>query len=438
MTRFALRETNKSLNWLLSALAVLMITQLCSAQQPTKRTARAPRRKGPIQIIQLPQAKTSSSGSFEELLSRLNATTYPSSTPLSAEQIGQLGWAAQGVRLNNQSMNMADSGIKTGLKVNDPMLDLRVYFAAYNGLFRYEPRGHFLEQVNTTDMRMALSTSAMGQITTAPGCVVILASSGDNRIGRIRQTEQKMLDLTVGQVAQSVRLQAAGLSLFSVSAQKLNMNVIRRTCAFPKQIIPYHMLLVGYAPGQTPRPANTNSSRFSPVQSTAKRAAMIIPSQGFRDEELIDAVRILNASGILTVISGPEVGVSRGMLGTSIQIEISLQQLEVDKFDAIVFVGGTGALEYVNNPLAMSVAGEAIRKGKIVGASSMAPMILASAGLLKGVSVTGFNGNRQSLASAGAVYTGKPVEHDRLIITSSGAAATVPFAKAIANALYSQ
>ncbi|MCP4452041.1 MAG: DJ-1 family protein, partial [Planctomycetes bacterium] len=63
---------------------------------------------------------------------------------------------------------------------------------------------------------------------------------------------------------------------------------------------------------------------------------------------------------------------------------------------------------------------------------------LASAGLLKGVSVTGFNGNRQSLTSAGATFTGKPVQRDRLIITSSGPAATVPFAKAIAEALYSQ
>jgi protease I len=126
------------------------------------------------------------------------------------------------------------------------------------------------------------------------------------------------------------------------------------------------------------------------------------------------------------------------MLGTAIQIEIPLQQLDVDKFDAIVFVGGTGAQQYMNNPLATSVAGEAIRKGKIVGASSMAPMILASSGLLKGVSVTGFSGNRQSLAAAGAIYTGKPVERDRLIITSSGPAAAVAFAKAIAEALYSQ
>jgi protease I len=287
-------------------------------------------------------------------------------------------------------------------------------------------------------MRMILSTSAMGQITTAPGCVVILASSGQNRPGRIRQDEQKMLDLTVGQVVQSIRLQAAGMDLVSVPAKNLDMNVIRRTCSFPKLITPYHMLFVGYVPGQAPTATTSNASPFAPAQGTPKRAVMVLPSQGFRDEELIDTVRVLNASSILTVIAGPEVGVVRGMLGTAIQVEMPLQQLDVDKFDAIVFVGGTGSLEYVNNPLATSVAGEAIRKGKIVAASSMAPMILASAGLLKGVSVTGFNGNRQALISAGATYTGKAVERDRLIITSSGPTATVLFAKAIAEALYSQ
>lgn len=437
MKRCGLIRTKRSWTLMLSALAVFMMAELCLAQQAPQRPARTPRRKGPIQIIQLPQAKTTSSGSFEQLLARLNSTMFPATTPLSSEQIGQLAWAAQGVRLGNQSMNMANA-VQKGLMAGDPLLDLRVYFATYSGLYRYEPRGHFLEQVNTTDMRAALSTSAMGQITTPPGCAVILASSGQNRTGRIRQKEQKIIDLTVGQITQSIRLQAASLSLFSISALEVDANAIRRTCSFPKLIVPYHVLFVGYAPGQTPTPANPNSSQITPAENRPKRAVMILPSQGFRDEELIDAVRVLNASSILTVIAGPEVGAARGMLGTAIQIEIPLQQLDVDKFDAIVFVGGTGALQYVNNPLATSIAGEALRKGKILAASSMAPMILASSGLLKGVSVTGFNGNRQSLASAGATYTGKPVERDRLIITSSGPAATVAFAKAIAEALYSQ
>ncbi|MCP4456052.1 MAG: hypothetical protein GY809_31735, partial [Planctomycetes bacterium] len=163
------------------------------AQQTKPRAARTPRRKGPVQIIQLPQAKTSGSGSFEQLLPRLNATRFPATTPLSAEQIGQLAWAAQGVRLSDQSMNMANAA-QNGLMAGDPLLDLRVYFATYSGLYRYEPRGHFLEQMSPTDMRMALSTSAMGQVTTPPGCAVILASSGQKRAGRLRQDEQKMLD----------------------------------------------------------------------------------------------------------------------------------------------------------------------------------------------------------------------------------------------------
>ena len=439
MKRCELFRTARLRTWMLSALAVFMLTELCFAQQepqPAPRRLRTPRRKGPVQIIQLPQPKTSSSGSFEQLLAKLNFTRFPATTPLSAEQIGQLAWAAQGVRMGNQAINMPNAA--GAPVVSDPLLDLSVYFATYSGLYRYEPRGHFLEQVNATDIRMALSTSAMGQVTTPPGCAVILASSGQNRTGRMRQKEQKILDLTVGQIVQSIRLQAASLNLFSVSAKELDVNLIRRTCSFAKMIVPYQIMFVGYAPGQTPTPANPNSNQITPAENRPKRAVMVLPSKGFRDEELIDAVKILNASSILTVVAGPEVGVSRGMLGTNIQVEIPLRQLDLEKFDAIVFVGGTGALEYVGNPLATSVAGEAIRKGKIVGASSTAPMILASAGLLQGVSVTGFTGNRQALTSAGATYTGTPVQRDRLVITSSGPGATVPFAKAIAEAIYSQ
>ena len=202
MKRCGLIRTNRSWIWMLSALAVFMLAELCLAQQATQRPTRTrtPRRKGPVQIIALPQAKTSSSGSFEQLLARLNSARFPATTPLSAEQIGQLAWAAQGVRFSNQSMNMANAA-QSGLTADDPLLDLRVYFATYSGLFRYEPRGHFLEQVSDTDMRAALSTSAMGQITTPPGCAIILASSGENRPGRIRQNEQKILDLAVGPVS---------------------------------------------------------------------------------------------------------------------------------------------------------------------------------------------------------------------------------------------
>lgn len=428
MKRFKSFGPSRSWTKMLAALTLFLMAEFCLAQQPGQnatRRPRTPRRKGPIQIIQLPQPKTSSSGSFEQLLARLNVTRFPAVTPLSSEQIGQLAWAAQGVRMGGQV-------------ASDPLLDLSVYFAGYNGLFRYEPRGHFLEQINNADIRMALSTSAMGQVTTPPGCAIILASSGQKRTGRLRQQEQKILDLTVGQIVQSIRLQAASLSLFSVPGKQLDTNFIRRTCAFSKVIVPYQIMFVGYAPGQTPTPANPNSNQITPAENRPKRVVMVLPPSGFRDEELIDTVKILNASSVLTVVAGPDVGISRGMLGTNIQIEIPLAQLDLEKFDAVVFVGGTGSLEYVNNPLATSVAGEAIRKGKIVGASSTAPMILASAGLLKGVSVTGFTGNRQALASAGATYTGKPVERDRLVITSSGPAATVPFAKAIAEAIYSQ
>ena len=220
--------------------------------------------------------------------------------------------------------------------------DLRVFIAAYNGLFRYEPRGHYLEQVGTMDVRSALATSGVNQMATPPGCVIILASSGEVRTGRVSQKDQKLKDLLVGQITQSVRLQAAGLNLISMPATTLDLNVIRRTCGFAKLITPYHMLFVGYAAGQTPTPGTSNSPIVAPAQDTTKRAAMILPPQGFRDEELIETVRVLNAANVRTVIAGPQLGIVQGLLGSQIQVEIPLQQLDVDNYDALVFVGGQG------------------------------------------------------------------------------------------------
>ena len=413
---------------------------LCQAQEKAGTVVRRPRRAAQVKIIQLPQPKLTSTVSFEQLLLRPADPLFLSPNPLSAQEIGQLAWAAQGVLLAQRPANTVPTGlVQSG--VLSLLNDMQVLIATYDGIYRYEPRGHFLEQKTQVDVRAALAISAFGQGATPSGCVILLTSPDRFKGNRQNERAKRMLNLRVGQVTQILQLQATSLGLVSRPAENLDANVIRKTCSLDRTVEPYHMIFVGYRGGQATALGTQTASVFQEpgtVENQAKRVAMIVPGQGFQDAELADTVQSLNAAGVLTVVVGPSLGQVRGVMGTVVQVEATLDQLQVEKFSAVVFVGGPGAQQYIGNPLANAVAGEAIRKGRVVGATSTAPMILASAGLLKGVRVTAQAADRIKLAEAGATYSGNAVERDRLVVTASGPAAAAQFGKTIADLLFMQ
>jgi protease I len=164
---------------------------------------------------------------------------------------------------------------------------------------------------------------------------------------------------------------------------------------------------------------------------------LIISRENFRDEELFETKRVLEAAGVRTAIASAKIGVVRGQLGGMAEARILLNQLRVDDYDAIVFVGGLGASEYFQNPNALRIARDAAAKGKVVAAISIAPTILANAGVLRGVRATSFLSERPVLERAGATYTGVPVESAKggQIITAVGPMAASQFGRAIADAL---
>jgi protease I len=166
-----------------------------------------------------------------------------------------------------------------------------------------------------------------------------------------------------------------------------------------------------------------------------KRAALIIPSENFRDEELFETKRVLDAAQVETVIASTRTGVIRGTLGNVTEAKALVNQLRVDDYDAIVFIGGAGVVEYVSNPAALNIARQTVRKGKILAAIGVAPTILANANVLAGLRATSYLSEREILVQAGAAYTGAPVEQDRFIITATGPPAAVMFGRAIADAL---
>uniref|UniRef100_A0A7V6CDA4 DJ-1/PfpI family protein n=1 Tax=Thermodesulfobacterium geofontis TaxID=1295609 RepID=A0A7V6CDA4_9BACT len=171
------------------------------------------------------------------------------------------------------------------------------------------------------------------------------------------------------------------------------------------------------------------------LSKSNKKILMIIAHQNFRDEELLIPKKLFEKEGYSVVIASTSLKSAKGMLGAVVTPQVLIDQVKVDEYDAIVFVGGVGAKEYFNHPSAHKIAKEAFSKNKILAAICIAPRILAEAGVLKGKKATVWVSEGKALEEKGANYTGKPVEVDGNIVTASGPQAAEEFAKSIIKLL---
>jgi len=171
------------------------------------------------------------------------------------------------------------------------------------------------------------------------------------------------------------------------------------------------------------------------VELKEKKVLMIIAERNFRDEELLKPRKILEDGGVKVIVASTSLQQARGMLGATVKPDILLSSVKVQDYDVITFVGGSGASQYWNDPLAHSVAQEAVEKGKILCAICIAPVTLANAGVLSGKKATVFSSEISKLEAKGAIYTGKPVQVEGKIITGEGPQAAEEFGEAIVKAL---
>lgn len=380
-------------------------------------SSRTPARK----LIQLTPPKLKGSISFEEALAKRRSVRQYANRPVEFPLIGQLAWAGQGITELQKGLRTAPSAGAT--------YPIDLYFATPEGLFVYRSQQHSLEQTLTDDVRAVLG------VPPAP-CDIIIAGSARKLTDQFRDKAKTYMLLEAGHIAQNIQLQAVCLGLGSVTIGGIDTRRVARVCRLPRNYEAVYVISVGYAATETPSATvnDPNAAAQTPL-TLGKKAALIIPSRDFRDDELVETKRALDMAGIETVIASTRRGIVRGMLGNMVEAKVMLSGLRVDDYDAIVFIGGPGVEEYFDNALAKSIARDAAAKRKIVAAISAAPTILANAGALTGRRATAFLSEQEKLQQGGAIFTGAPIERDAYIITCSGPALAPQFGRAIAEAL---
>lgn len=408
---------------ILSVLVTVCIARYrprASTLKPKKTQLAEPSLTGPI--------------SFEQALALRRSVRDFTSQPLNLEQIGQLAWAGQGITDRQTGFRTAPSA--------GALYPINLYFATQKGLFIYHPDEHSLEKISDQDVRNRLATAALQQEAVAQAaCDIIVTGSSRKLAAKYGNKAGRFMLLEAGHIAQNILLQAVSLQLGSVSVGAFDIRAVSRLCKLPTNLEPLYIICVGY-----PYPAEQTAAQTSKQENQThqmdttkpKRAVLIIASANFRDEELFQTKSELEKANIETVIASTKTGVIRGMLRGRAEAEILVSKLNVDDYDAIIFVGGSGAKEYFNNSVALNIARQARDKQKVLAAICIAPAVLANAGLLDGLRATSFSSERIKLQRAGAQYTGSDVERDGLIITASGPEAATQFGKTIVEALESR
>lgn len=128
--------------------------------------------------------------------------------------------------------------------------------------------------------------------------------------------------------------------------------------------------------------------------------------------------RLKEAGAEVTIVGTGSAQLYRGKHGLEAKPDISADQADPKRFDAVVIPGGY-APDYMRRyPALVNFVKGMHDQGKVVAAICHAGWVLASAGLTKGLTMTCFSSIKEDMVNAGANYVDQPVVNDRDIITS--------------------
>jgi len=150
---------------------------------------------------------------------------------------------------------------------------------------------------------------------------------------------------------------------------------------------------------------------------------LMLATDGFEESELFEPRQALLDAGaqvtLASIKTDPITGESGGEKGKSITPDTTLDQVELDQFDALVLPGGVGNPDKLRmNAKAVGIARSFMDSNRLVAAICHAPWLLAEADVVAGRRLTSWPSIRTDLANAGADVVDEEVVSDGNLITS--------------------
>ncbi len=160
------------------------------------------------------------------------------------------------------------------------------------------------------------------------------------------------------------------------------------------------------------------------------RIVMVVAPKDFTDQEYADPRAVFEKAGALVRVASTSRSAAVSHNGESLAVDLAVGEIELDQLDALVIVGGTGALTFLLDDEALrNLVIVAFRSRKVVAAICVAPAILARAGILRNLRATCFPDPRvvALLKRNGADYTERGVVAADRVVTANGPGAARDF-----------
>lgn len=149
-----------------------------------------------------------------------------------------------------------------------------------------------------------------------------------------------------------------------------------------------------------------------------KRLLMFV-GETYEDLEVwYPKLRMIEA-GAEVVLAGPEAGATySGKHGYPCQSDVAIADVEAKDFDGLIVPGGFMPDKLRRDPKVLQIVRDFHAANKLIAAVCHGGWIPISAGVYRGVRVTGSLGIKDDLENAGALWEDKPVVIDRHFVSS--------------------
>lgn len=152
--------------------------------------------------------------------------------------------------------------------------------------------------------------------------------------------------------------------------------------------------------------------------SLSGKSVVVLIERDYQDLEVWYPALRLREEGARVVFAGTGERDYRGKFGYPATADVSADTLRAEDFDAVIVPGGWAPDFLRRHESVLRFVREMDRAGKPIAAVCHAGWVLASAGVLKGRTVTSFSAIKDDVVNAGARWIDRDVVEDGPLITS--------------------
>lgn len=156
---------------------------------------------------------------------------------------------------------------------------------------------------------------------------------------------------------------------------------------------------------------------------TSGKVVLVIASEGYQQVEYGAPKKILEEAGFQVVTASNKKVPAIAKDGTTTEVDVILENVRVEDYNGIFFIGGPGALEALDNSKSYRIIKDAAARKMPIGAICISTRILAKAGILKNREATGWDGDgelKKVYEEYGITLNKKSVVVDGNIVTAVG------------------